>query len=99
VGKSTAENEATQLHACSVFDFNFQFLQFNATTMKKQKKLTPKEMEEVLAILTIGCSRAAAARSIMRSPSSLRYAIAKDPEFANGIYTSFSHLGNEMPQE
>ena len=53
--------------------------------MKKQKKLTQREREEVLAILTLGCSRAAAARSVMRSPHFLRFMIASDPEFAEQV--------------
>jgi len=53
--------------------------------MKKQKKLTQREREEVLAILTLGCSRAAAARSVMRSPQFLRCMIASDPEFAEQV--------------
>lgn len=60
--------------------------------MKKQKKLTPREKEEVLAILMLGCSRAAAARSVMQSPQFLRYMIVNDPEFAGQVAKAESGL-------
>jgi len=53
--------------------------------MNKQTKLTQRERDEVLAILTLGCSRAAAARSVMRSPQFLQCMIASDPEFAEKV--------------
>ena len=53
--------------------------------MPKRKRLTPKQKNEVLAILSVGCSRAAAARCVRCSPRILRREIAEHPQFAEQI--------------
>ena len=53
--------------------------------MAKRKKLTTKEQNEVLAILSAGCSRAAAARCIRRTPYLLRREIVEDTQFAEQV--------------
>ena len=53
--------------------------------MRKRKRLTPKEQGEVLAILSAGCSRAAAARCVRCSPYMLRREILENSPFAEQI--------------
>jgi hypothetical protein len=50
--------------------------------MRKRKRLTLKEQSEVLAILSAGCSRAAAARCIRCSPYILKREILENAKFA-----------------
>ena len=50
--------------------------------MRTRKRLTPKEQNEVLAILSAGCSRAAAARCIQCTPYRLRREIMENTKFA-----------------
>ena len=50
--------------------------------MAKRKRLTPKERSEVLAILSAGCSRAAAARCVQCTPYRLRREIVENAKFA-----------------
>jgi len=50
--------------------------------MTKRKRLTPKERNEVLAILSAGCSRAAAARCVRCTPYLLRREIVENANFA-----------------
>jgi hypothetical protein len=50
-----------------------------------RQRLLPKERDEVLAILSAGCSRAAAARCICRTPYILRREIADNPQFAEQV--------------
>ncbi|MDR0327656.1 MAG: hypothetical protein LBI05_05095 [Planctomycetaceae bacterium] len=60
--------------------------------VKNQKQLTQKERDEVLAVLSVGCSRAAAARCILRDPTFLYCEIAKDPEFAAQVVKAESGM-------
>ena len=53
--------------------------------MAKRKRLTPKQKSEVLAILSVGCSRAAAARCVQCTPLILRREIAEHPQFAEQV--------------
>jgi hypothetical protein len=53
--------------------------------MTKRKRLTPKERDEVLAILSAGCSRAAAARCVRCTPYILHREMAENPEFAEQV--------------
>ena len=53
--------------------------------MQKRKRLTPKERDEVLAILSAGCSRSAAARCIRFSLPMLKREIQKNPLFAEQV--------------
>jgi hypothetical protein len=50
-----------------------------------KRKLTPKDKNEILAILSVGCTRAAAARSVRCSPYILRREMADHPQFAEDI--------------
>ena len=50
--------------------------------MAQRKKLSPKERNEVLAILSAGCSRAAAARCVQCTPYRLRRELLENPSFA-----------------
>ena len=53
--------------------------------MPQRKRLTSRERDEVLAILSAGCSRAAAARCVRCSPYVLRREIAEDSLFAEQV--------------
>jgi hypothetical protein len=53
--------------------------------MKKRKRFTPKERSEVLAILSAGCSRAAAARCVRCTPYLLRREIVENTTFAEQV--------------
>ena len=53
--------------------------------MQKRKRLTPKQKSEVLAILSVGCSRAAAARCVRCTPRILRREIAEHPQFEEQV--------------
>ena len=53
--------------------------------MAKRKRLTPKERSEVLAILSAGCSRAAAARCVQCTPYLLRREIVENANFAGQV--------------
>ena len=48
-------------------------------------RLTPQQKNEVVAILSVGCSRAAAARCVRCSPYILRREIAEHPKFAEQV--------------
>jgi hypothetical protein len=50
-----------------------------------KRKLTTKDKNEILAILSVGCTRAAAARSVRCSPYILRREMADHPQFAEDI--------------
>jgi hypothetical protein len=50
-----------------------------------KRRLTPKDKNEILAILSVGCTRAAAARSVRCSPYILRREMANHPQFAEDI--------------
>ena len=51
----------------------------------KKRKLTSKQKKEVLAFLSVGCSRAAAARCIRISPYMLNREMSEQPQFAEDI--------------
>ena len=53
--------------------------------MPKRKKFTQKEQDEVLKLLSAGCSRTTAARCVRRSPTTLRNEILENPEFAEQV--------------
>lgn len=53
--------------------------------MAKRKRFTPKERNEVLAILSAGCSRAAAARCVRSTPYRLRREIVENAKFAEQV--------------
>jgi hypothetical protein len=53
--------------------------------MRKRKRLTLKEQSEALAILSAGCSRAAAARCIRCSPYILKREIMENINFAEQV--------------
>jgi len=53
--------------------------------MTRRKRLTIQERNEVLAILSAGCSRAAAARCVRCSPYVLNREIVEDPLFAEQV--------------
>jgi hypothetical protein len=53
--------------------------------MRLRKTLTQKQRDDVIAILSVGCSRAAAARSVRCSPHKLHREILKDFQFAEQI--------------
>jgi hypothetical protein len=65
--------------------FNFHFFLHIEHTMQKRKRLTPKERDEVLAILSAGCSRSAAARCVRCSLHMLKREIQKNPQFAEQV--------------
>jgi hypothetical protein len=50
-----------------------------------KRKLTTQKRNEVLAILSVGCSRAAAARCVRCSPYTLRREISEHPQFAEQV--------------
>ena len=50
-----------------------------------KRKLTARDKSEILAILSVGCSRAAAARSVCCSPYILRREMAEHPQFAEDV--------------
>ena len=54
-------------------------------TMRKRKRLTQKEQSEALAILSAGCSRAAAARCVRCSPYILKREILENSKFAEQV--------------
>jgi hypothetical protein len=47
--------------------------------------LTPEEKNEILSLLTVGCSRSTAARYIRRAPATLRHEILEDSKFAEQV--------------
>jgi IS30 family transposase len=51
----------------------------------KKYKLTQQERNEVLGLLSLGCSRTTAAKSIHRSPVTLREDILAHPKFAEEV--------------
>ena len=51
----------------------------------KKRKLTSKQKKAVLAILSVGCSRAAAARCVRCSPYILNREMSEHPQFAMDI--------------
>jgi hypothetical protein len=53
--------------------------------MRKRQKLTPQQQSEVIAILSVGCSRAAAARCIRCTPYILRREILENSSFAEQV--------------
>jgi len=53
--------------------------------MAKRKRLTAKERNEVLAILSAGCSRAAAARCVRCTPYLLRREMVENSKFAEQV--------------
>jgi hypothetical protein len=53
--------------------------------MRLRKTLTQKQRDEVLAILSVGCSRAAATRSVRCSTALLRNDMLNDAEFAQQV--------------
>ena len=53
--------------------------------MSKRKRLTPKQKNEALAVLSVGCSRAAAARCVRCSPLLLRREMMEHPQFAEQV--------------
>jgi len=53
--------------------------------MGQRKRLTPQERDEVLAILSVGCSRAAAARCVRCTPYILRRELLENPPFAEQV--------------
>jgi len=53
--------------------------------MAKRKRLTPKERSEVLAILSAGCSRAAAARCVKCTPYLLHRELLENTKFAEQV--------------
>ena len=53
--------------------------------MAKRKQMTPKERSEVLAILSAGCSRAAAARCVQCTPYRLRRELVENAKFAEQV--------------
>ena len=55
------------------------------SAMPKRKRLTPKQQSEVLAILSVGCTRAAAARCIRCTPYILRQTMSDRPQFAEQV--------------
>ena len=54
-------------------------------TMAKRKRLTPKERNEILAILSAGCSRAAATRSVRCTPYLFRRELLENSQFAEQV--------------
>lgn len=48
----------------------------------KKRKLTPREKQSVIAIITVGCSRETAARYVGCSPPIIRREIAENSRFA-----------------
>ena len=53
--------------------------------MRKKSKLTPQEQNDVLAVLSLGGSRTAAARRVCRSPHILQREIIEHPRFAEQV--------------
>ena len=53
--------------------------------MRKRQRLTPKEQSEILAILSVGCSRSAAARCVRCSPYMLRREMLENSPFAEQV--------------
>ena len=53
--------------------------------MRKRQKLTSQQRSEVIAILSVGCSRAAAARCIRCTPYMLRREILENASFAEQV--------------
>ena len=53
--------------------------------MSKRKRLSPKQKNEALAVLSVGCSRAAAARCVRCSPHILLREITEHPLFAEQV--------------
>jgi hypothetical protein len=53
--------------------------------MRKRQRLTPQQQSEVLAILSVGCSRAAAARCVRCTPHILRREILENAPFAEQV--------------
>ena len=53
--------------------------------MAQRKRLTPKERNEVLAILSAGCSRAAAARCVRCTPYILQQEMLRNSTFAEQV--------------
>ena len=53
--------------------------------MCKRRQLTQQQKNEILAILSAGCSRAAATRSVRCTPNRLKREILENPTFAEQV--------------
>jgi len=75
-----------QLHVISVFRLSiFTFLSSFKQIMRQRQRLTPQKQREALAILSVGCSRAVAARYVRCTPHLLRREILENSQFAEEV--------------